>query len=236
VKWKVSPEIVDAWETQTTPPGDVLVAADLLMQRKEGGSPDEAGALGTTLFEALIEERFADLVNVFPSRAALMAALPPDALFEGAADVSVAGLSLNLVCQHYSEHRLRRLLQGGTTMRCLFLAPSGNAMRAREQEEDYRPGSLSHLTEVNIGILSRLRRSLDADAQQRFLLATYDEPVRFNLVLVDNRLCIAQPYLPTDRGLDSPAFLIRRRDDEEGIFATFERAFAWLWERSCPIW
>src|ERR671933_522620 len=96
VKWKVSPEIVDAWETQTTPPGDVLVAADLLRQRKEGGSPGEEGALTTTLFETLVEERFADLVNVFPSRAAFMAALPPDALFQGATEVSIAGLSLNL--------------------------------------------------------------------------------------------------------------------------------------------
>jgi hypothetical protein len=236
VKWKVSAEIVEAWETQTTPPGDVLVAADLLMQRKEGGSGSDAGALGTTLFEALIEERFSDLVNVFPSRAAFMAALPPDALFQGASDISIAGLSLNLVCQHYSEQRLRRLLQNGSRMRCLFLAPNGNAMRAREQEEGYRPGALAHLTEVNIGILCRLRRTLDADAQQRFVLATYDEPVRFNVVLVDNRLCVAQPYLPGDRGVDSPTFLVRRRSDEEGIFGTFERAFAWLWDRSTPIW
>lgn len=203
------------------------------MQRKEGGSGSDAGALGTTLFEALIEERFSDLVNVFPTRAAFMAALPLDALFQGASDISIAGLSLNLVCQHYSEQRLRRLLQSGSRMRCLFLAPSGNAMRAREQEEGYRPGSLAHLTEVNIGILCRLRRTLDPDAQQRFVLATYDEPVRFNVVLVDNRLCVAQPYLPTDRGVDSPTFLVRRRPDDEG---TFERAFAWLWDRSTPIW
>src|ERR1043165_2269700 len=57
VNWKVSAEIIDAWETQTTPPGDGLVAAELLMQRTEGGSPGEAGTLGTTLYEALVEER-----------------------------------------------------------------------------------------------------------------------------------------------------------------------------------
>lgn len=142
VKWRVSAEIVESWETQTAPPGDVLVAAELLIQRKEGGSPaDAAGAVGMTAFEALAEERFSDLVNLFPSRAAFAAALPPDALFNGATDISIAGLSLNLVCQQYSELRLRRLLEDGSRMRCLFLAPNGNAMRARERRATGRATS-----------------------------------------------------------------------------------------------
>ena len=63
-------------------------------------------------------------------------------------------------------------------------------------------------------------------------LATYDEPVRFNIVLIDSRLCVAQPYLPTDRGVDSPTFLIRRRPDEEGIFATGRFLTAQLYQIS----
>ncbi len=100
VGWKVPAEIVESWETDAVPPGDVLIAADLLVQRGVSDPPSQSGGgAGVNVLDELISNRFGDLVEVFPSRAAFSSALPPHALFDRATDISIAGLSLNLVCQ-----------------------------------------------------------------------------------------------------------------------------------------
>ncbi|MDR8414379.1 hypothetical protein MTP10_37320 [Nonomuraea sp. 3-1Str] len=45
---------------------------------------------------------------------------PPAALFDTAKEISAAGLPLNVICQSYPDHRLKRLLETGTRRRCLF--------------------------------------------------------------------------------------------------------------------
>jgi Domain of unknown function (DUF5919) len=144
--------------TVTTPLADILIAADLLVQHGSRSLDDESvGTVGADIVQELVAERFADLVGVYPSRAAFSSALPPHVLFDGAHDVSIAGLSLSLVGQQYHEQRLRHLIESGCAMRCLFLDPSGSSIKSREREEDYRPGQLSAYTEMNMDILNRLR-------------------------------------------------------------------------------
>jgi hypothetical protein len=232
VDWEVLPEAVRSWSTQTTPPGDILIAADLLVQHGSRRLDDESvGTAGADVVQELVAERFADLAGVYPSRASFSSALPPHALFDGAHDVSVAGLSLNLVCQQYPEQRLRQLVEGGCVMRCLFLVPYGSSVQSREHEEDYPPGHLSMLTEMNMHILTKFRGRLSDDAQARLRIRTYDEPIRFNLVLIDRRLAVVQPYMPAVRGVDSPTFLLRRLPSGSGLMPAFESVFTWLWER-----
>lgn len=234
VPWAVSEEVLAAWESETTPPGDVLVAAELLAQGAEhaaGANPADV----SEVIEHLVSDRFADVVAVFPTRAAFTSAVDPSTLFDEATEVSIVGLSLNLVCQQYPDRKLRRWVAGGGRIRCLFLAPNGHAIGSREREEDYPPGHLSSLTEMNIRILARMRLSLAEDVRQRLVLATYDEPVRFNIVLIDNVLCIVQPYLSGVRGLDSPTLLIKRQPTGEGLFSLFEQTCNWLWGQACPV-
>ncbi|MGH2770391.1 MAG: DUF5919 domain-containing protein, partial [Actinomycetota bacterium] len=66
-------------------------------------------------------------------------------------------------------------------------------------------------------------------------LATYDEPIRFHIVLVDDQIGIVQPYLPGVRGVDSPTFLLRRLPGREGLLPAFQQAFSWLSDRSSPV-
>jgi hypothetical protein len=61
--------------------------------------------------------------------------MPPHALFDVARSIRVAGLSLSLICQQYADHRLVQHLNGGATLRCLFLDPNGEAVNAREEEQ-----------------------------------------------------------------------------------------------------
>jgi Domain of unknown function (DUF5919) len=86
----------------------------------------------------------------------------------------------------------------------------------------------------NIQILSRVRTQLDADVQRRLELATYDETIRFNVVVIDDAICVVQPYLPAMRGVDSPTLLLKRIA-AGGLFPVFGRLFDWLWIRSTPV-
>ena len=64
--------------------------------------------------------------------------------------------------------------------------------------------------------------------------STYEEPVRFNIVLIDDEIGIVQPYLTGVRGVDSATLLLRSRATGDDLFPAFRQAFHWLWDRSIP--
>lgn len=175
-----------------------------------------------------------DVTAVFTTRPEFAASVQPAALLDGARQVRAAGLSLNLICQQVPDQYLRNLICGGAGVTLLFLDPAGDAMKAREREEEFPPGHLSGLTRVNIDTMARLRDRLPGDARERLRLAVYDETIRFNIILVDDRTCVAQPYLPSARGLDSPTLLIRRNSATSGLYPVFEQVYQVLAERSRP--
>jgi hypothetical protein len=177
----------------------------------------------------------AGVVAVFTSRSEFAATIDPASLFDSARRVRAAGLSLNLICQQVPDQFLRQWLTAGGELSCLFLDPDGEAIRAREQEEDHLPGNLSKLTRLNIDILARFRDRLPDGAGERLRLAVYDETIRFNLILSGDDTCVAQPYLPKARGVDSPTLLIRATSPPGGLFGVFEQVFEALAERSKPV-
>ena len=140
-----------------------------------------------------------------------------------------------MLCQGYPDHQLRRLLDSGTRIRCLFLDPKGQAIRAREAEERYTDSTLTTLTALDITMLTRLRGRLDTASAQRLELHVYDETIRFNLLIVDRALCVVQPYLPQARRVDSPTLVIRDSTAADGLFPVFDQVFTEMWERSNPV-
>ena len=177
----------------------------------------------------------AGVTAVFTSRSEFASSVRPRELFAGARQIRAAGLSLNMICQQVPDQQWRQLLGGGTELACLFLDPSGEAIGAREREEELPPGHLSELTKLNIDVMCRLRDRLPEDASGRFSLAVYDETIRFNLILVDDRICVAQAYMPSARGIDSPTLLIRRTGSDGGLFPVFEQVYQALSDRSRPL-
>jgi hypothetical protein len=174
----------------------------------------------------------ADLVGVFATRSDFTSKVQPQLLFSDARQIRAAGLSLNLICQQLPDRQLRALISAGTQLTCLFLDPKGSAIAAREEEEEHEPGELSTLTNINIAVLSRLRDRLPGEARDRVRIAVYDETIRFNIVLVDDRVCVAQPYLPQARGIDAPTLLVHRNDSAGGLYHVFEQVYESLEERS----
>jgi hypothetical protein len=177
----------------------------------------------------------ADLTAVFASRSEFAAKVQPAELFAEAASIRAAGLSLNLICQQLPDQQLRRMLTEGTQLTCLFLDPDGEAIKAREREEEYPEGFLSGLNSLNIQVMARHRDRLPADARDRMQLRLYDETVRFNIVLVDDEVCVVQPYLPQACGVDSPTLLIRRHGSPGGLYPIFEQVYEAIAERSREI-
>jgi hypothetical protein len=174
----------------------------------------------------------ADVGAVFASRSEFMATIEPPMLLNGARRIRAAGLSLNLLCQQLADQQLHRMVREGTELTCLFLDPSGDAISAREREEEYPPGQLSTLTSFNIQVMTRLRNRLPAEARDRVQIGVYDETIRFNIILVDDRTCVVQPYLPNARGIDSPTLLLRRNASPGGLFPVFEQVYEAIAERS----
>ncbi len=186
--------------------------------------------------DQLIAERFSDVNAVYATRSEFISNMPVHRLFDTASKIRACGLSLNLICQQYADQRLKHLADTGTEIQCLFLDPDGTAIRDREREESFSAGHLSNLTRINIVTMKeRVRDRLTEDAGSRLLLATYDETVRFNVILVDDNVGVVQPYLPGIRGVDSPTFVLHRRWPDLGLFPMFESVFCSLWEKSKPV-
>jgi hypothetical protein len=119
-------------------------------------------------------------------------------------------------------------------VRVLFLDPAGEAIKVRNSEEGHEDGHLSHITAANINILKRAYSHLEVTSSHQVELRKYDETVRFNIMLVDGRRCVMQPYLPDTRGVDSPTFVMERKSDD-GLYEVFSQVFTSLWERSKPL-
>ncbi|SDI34485.1 hypothetical protein SAMN05421505_14520 [Sinosporangium album] len=179
--------------------------------------------------------QLADVTAVFPSRSAFSSAFSPSVLFDKAKEINAVGLSLNILCQSYPDHLLKRLLETGTRIRALFLDPHGLAIGAREAEEQHAPDTLRTLTSLNINILTRIRGRLVPEAAGRLELRVYDETIRFNVLILDGSMCVVQPYLPQARGVDSPTLLINDSAAADGLFPVFDHVFTSMWERSRPI-
>ncbi|GAA2866477.1 hypothetical protein Acy02nite_38400 [Actinoplanes cyaneus] len=105
----------------------------------------------------------------------------------------------------------------------------GTAIRQRETEEGMTPGHLGSLTTLNLQGILRVRDRLPAETRDRIEVATYDQTIRVNIVLIDDAVCVAQPYLPHSRGVEAPTMVIKRRWPTAGLYPVFERTFEELW-------
>ena len=142
---------------------------------------------------------------------------------------------MNMICQQYSDRNLIDSLETGTEINCLFLDPEGENIKVREREEAHSPGVLATLTSLNIQALRRLASKLSDGARARLRIRTYDEAIRFNIILIDRRKCVVQPYLPDARGVESPTLVIEKQEGVRGLFVTFSQVFASMWDRAKEI-
>lgn len=198
----------------------------LLGERTQSTTYEDSQAAQTReRADQMLAEQYADVDAVYPSRSEFTSRMSPSALFDCATDIRAAGLSLNLICQQYADTQLAQLVHNGARLRLLFLDPAGSAIRQREEEEGHIAGHLGALTTLNLQGILRVRDRLPADVRERIEVATYDQTIRFNITIIDQKLCVAQPYLPHARGVESPTMVIKKRWPNRGLYSVFERTF-----------
>ncbi len=219
VDFEVNAELVTTWENDITPPGDILMAIRLLV---DPDSINDASLQGRT--------NLAGIEAAFATRSEFLSNVSIDEHFDNANRIEAAGLSHNLICQQYPTIKLINLLKTGTSMEVLFLAPRGESIAQREEEEGYQIGSLTSLTGLNISTLvTQVRAGLDHESLSRLKIGTYDETIRFNLIFINDSVCIAQPYLHGVRGLETPTLMVSKGD---GIYQSLRACYEWLRARS----
>jgi Domain of unknown function (DUF5919) len=202
-----------------------------LFSKWNSSKPPEPRSARSAVNHAKHNPGFLDVTAIYTTRTQFAHELPPHVLLDSATSIRSAGLSLNMLCWQYPDHKLQSLLERGGAMDCLFLDPSGESTRAREREEGHADGTLANLTEVNIGVMERLRERLTPEAAERIRIRTYDETIRFNITLIDNETGIVQTYLPTSRGLENPTFITRRQDGIHGLYDVFAEVYESLWDK-----
>jgi transcriptional regulator with XRE-family HTH domain len=169
------------------------------------------------------------ITDVFVSRAELIRAYPPAEILAEATRVRVMGLSLNQIVQSVSDRQLRAAISAGTELQCLFLETYSRYTSDREAEEGHASGTLSQLTATNIHTLKRTQRHLPAEQAHRLQVRTYNAPVRFNIMVIDESLTVVQFYLPAARGTESPALVLRPTTEPPDLFGEFVNVFDDAW-------
>ncbi|AHH94886.1 hypothetical protein KALB_1513 [Kutzneria albida DSM 43870] len=94
---------------------------------------------------------------------------------------------------------------------------------------------LANLTDVNIQTLRRVGKKLSPEADGALSIRTYDECVRFNITILNDSICIVQPYLPDARGVESPTLVAERKSDTTGLYDTFSQVFDSMWDRAKEV-
>ncbi len=176
----------------------------------------------------------AGVTRIYPNRMAFVDDLPPDRLLDDAHVLDAAGLSLNIVCQHYPDKSLVSLLNRAH-VRLLFLDPDGDAIRARNAEEEHEDEHLANWTRTNLRLLLRVRDSLAPESAARVQIRVYDETIRFNILLIDGELGVVQPYLPRTRGKDSPTMVMHPLASRPDLYTVYRDLFESIWERGRPL-
>ncbi|SMD25694.1 DUF5919 domain-containing protein [Lentzea albidocapillata] len=181
------------------------------------------------------QARLADITAAYATRTEFLHNITPRTLFDGAKQISMAGLSLNMLCQQYSDRSLLDAIEGGTVIRALFLDPSGIYSTFREREEGLPEGHLSTLTRLNIEALRRVGSKASPSAEGSLDIRVYDEPIRYNITIVNQSKCVVQPYLPDARGVESPTLVIEKDETMPGLYTTFAQVFESMWDRAREV-
>lgn len=214
-------------------------AAQRLLSMMDSGSRHTGvQRVPVDVLEEIVGDRYADVIGVHPDRVGLQRELPLEDLFDGAQQLDAVGIALNLLCQSFTGRRLARLIEEGCRVRLLFLNPASSSVRRRERELRLARGELSRAIETNIMQVRRVRQRLGAGAGLD--IRVFDETPRFTGYLIDGHspdgVAVIQPYLRRARGMESPALLLRNRDDErgadQGLFDVYREEFEGSWSDS----
>lgn len=116
-------------------------------------------------------------------------------------------------------------------MRGTLTAP-GRGEAASPPDFLFEPHSSTHTRHTYSSVTPRASKlSVSPEFRDNLRIRTYDEPVRFNIIVIDEARCVFQPYLHDCRGVEAPTLVINKTVGAQGLSDTFSQVFESMWDR-----
>ena len=170
-----------------------------------------------------------EVAAVYPYRSAVPASLWRKLIASAASEITLAGYTSYFLWieQPNLGAALRRKAGQGCTVRFLVGDPESEVTRRREEVEQT---SLTVSTRIAV-TLEQLERLRDAEGiRARFS----DRHIALSIFVFDHDM-IVTPHLANLMGHNSPAFHLRRHQDD-GVFDRFAMHVNALWETGREVW
>jgi len=225
--------LVESWETQATPPGDVILAASLASQETPRGIltvPLSAGAekvidvLSSLTGEA---ERIAgspDVVRAHAMRGLIARTAWNDFVRDATQDLWLYGMAeMGYAIDDETPSVLHAAAEKGCNIRILLLDPQYAGMPDIDVDEGNPSGTLRPRIRAALARFLAMRNGYEQQVQIRI----YNAPPTVSIVRADEHMLVT-PYMRFFAGSNSPTFELVRTPDGK-VFDRYTRHFENMW-------
>jgi hypothetical protein len=233
--WSPTPEVVRSWETQVTPPGDVILAVGLLTQdRPRDIVPvpltENAGRLVDLMSSVIGDlERTAsspDVVRIYPTRGLIARQEWNDFIDGVTGPIWLYGMAeMGYAVDDQVPGILSAAADRGCEIRVLLLDPAFPAIEDIDLDEGNPPGTLAPRIRA---ALARFQLMADAcGAPMRVRL--YNATPTVSIVRADAKMLVT-PYMRFFTGGNSPTLELREYGGN--VFERYARHFEHMWQQA----
>jgi hypothetical protein len=236
LSWRPSPEIVQSWEEDATPPGDVILAVGLAAQGPRDILPiplSRSAERVVDLVDALCVdlERIAgapDVVRAYAMRG-LVARPEWNDLIRGSARhlwlYGMAEMGYSVDDQVPAIHA--QAAASGCDVRVLLLDPTYPAADDIDMDEGNPPGTLAPRVRAALARFAAMRNQPGGRGIQ---LRVYNAAPTVSIVRGDQRMLVT-PYMRFFAGSNSPTFELADQGDAK-TFDRYARHFETMWAQA----
>jgi DNA-binding transcriptional regulator YiaG len=232
VGWLPAPAVVERWEQGSTPPGDVVLAAAVMMQEVPGDvltlplSRDAAHRAG--LMSALSPALdISETVRPYADRG-VVSREQWNGIISGSADqVWLYGMAeFGYATDDAVPEILMKATARGCRARVLLLDPDYSGIEQIDRDEGSPAGTLATRTRAALARFQQMRRACG----ERMQVRTYRASPTVSVVRGDSQMLVT-PYLRFFIGSNSPTFEIWAETAPK-MFSRYERHFEDTWDRA----
>jgi Domain of unknown function (DUF5919) len=230
--WHPAPAVIERWEQGSTPPGDVVLAAAVMMQEVPGD------VLTLPLSRDAVHR--ADLMSALSPALDISEAVKPYAdrgvvtrqqwngIISGNADeVWLYGMAeFGYASDDEVPGILKKAAGQGCRARVLLLDPDYPGIEQIDLDEGSPAGTLAARTRAALARFRQMQRACG----ERMQVRTYSAPPTVSVVRGDGQMLVT-PYLRFFIGSNSPTFEIWAKTAPK-MFSRYERHFEDTWDRA----
>jgi hypothetical protein len=230
VGWEVRPGVVERWESQATPPGDIVLAAATLAQEVPGDvlalPLNEGAGRKAALVSAIgpaMDSMGDSSVTSYTDRG-LVTRDQWNAIIRGASGcLWLYGMAeYGYAADPETHETIRDAVAAGCSVRVLLLDPAYAATRDIDADEGNPAGALAVRIGAALDLFAKMR-----DDVSGLQIRVYDRHPSVSVVRGDSRMMVT-PYLRFFTGSSSPTFELTS-ENGAAMFARYAAHFEDAW-------